>query len=123
MKKYYVSTVIGDGTEFNPYRPQLSDSGVNHVAVINQAVKPWALCLVSAQDHDVLEVAGNDPMPEFPLDAKMSAMGIGAKTAMNAKLNARNITQPNNPDAYREIIRSIGQQIDPAFSEDNFDVA
>ena len=123
MRKYYVCDVIGDGSQLNPYRPKIADLGVNFVAAFNAPAKNWAICRVSSANHDQLEVAGVDSMPDFPLDSKMNSMGQAAKNAMNAKLTARGITQPTNPDAYRDVIKAIGLLVDLNFSEDNFDVA
>lgn len=123
MRKYYVCDVIGDGTELNPYRAKISDLAVNHVSVMN-AAKTWAMCRVAGINLELLDMTpGIDAMPDFPLDSKMTSMGNAAKNNMNAKLNARSITQPTSPDAYREVIRHVGQQANANFNEDNFDVS
>lgn len=130
MKRYYISPIIGDGTEFNPYRAKIADYGVATVSVIasDPTGKPllsYALALVSATNHGrILADAAIDALPDFPLDGKVSAINTATKNAMIAKLQARGIDTSfiGNADGYRDVIRGIGQAIEPAFNENNFDL-
>lgn len=50
-KKYYISKVIGDGTESDAYRPKISDYPINSMSRTCKDEDDWCLCLVDANDH------------------------------------------------------------------------
>lgn len=136
-KRFYVSKIRGDGSEENPFRPAVADHGVNWSGSIisdeNEASptygKPlYADCLVivATKDHGKLRNDPDiDPLPEFPLDGKVSSINTATKNAMIAALQKRgfNTSGVSNTDGFRELVQSIGRQRDPAFSIDNFDVS
>lgn len=131
MKRYYISPIIGDGTEFNPFRPKIADYGVAWVGSIpsdpntGQPLFNWTLVMVNAVNHGtVLADNAIDALPDFPLDGKVSAINTATKNAMLTKLEARGIDTAfiGNADGYRDVIRGIGQKLEPTFSENNFDV-
>lgn len=83
----------------------------------------WALCVV----HHPLAVqqvtlSGVDRLPEFPMDAKVSAMHTDTKNAMANVFNARGIGTGFYSDAsgFREVIRGLGRMFDANFHEDAF---
>jgi hypothetical protein len=136
-KRYYVSKILGDGSEENPYRPAVADHGVNWSGSIatdeNEASpnygKPlFADCLVivATSNHAKLR---NDPnisaLPDFALDGKVSSINTVTKNAMIAALKKRGFSTSDvaNTDGFRELLQSIGRQRDPKFNVDNFDVA
>lgn len=131
MKRYYISPIVGDGSEENSFRPKIADYGVNWVGSIPSDQNTglplfnWTLVLVEAQNHGALIADGAiDPLPDFPLDGKVSAIHAATKNAMIAKLQAHGIDTAfiGGTDGYREVIRGIGRQLEPAFDENNFDV-
>lgn|SRR5574340_20057 len=131
MKRYYISKIIGDGTEFNAFRPKVAEYGVPWAGIIATGVDgkpllPWAFCIVGGDKHiDLLADADNDGLPDFPLDAKVSAMHKPTKDTMLGKLQARNIDTSfiSTVDGYRDIIRKLGQLQEPTFNENGLDVA
>lgn len=132
MKRYYACDLIGDGSMDDPYRPAIADYGANYVAAYPpQDVSTGAyqgshvLVLVNAVNHTKLMAdAGADVLPDFPLDGKLSAMRTTTLKEMNTMLEGRGFSVTwGNADGYRDVIRSVGQQLDPNFHEDNFDVA
>jgi hypothetical protein len=125
MKRYYVAPVIGDGqTPETAFRPNIP-AGLNAVYALDPS-KGWAVCVIAASDHSGL-VANSKlvPLPLFPLDAKLSALGSGVKATMTSGLQAKfGISlSTQNTDAYRDFIRQLGQLVDKNFDENNFDVA
>lgn len=138
MKRYYICDIYGngdidgDGTpQTGPYRPAVADLGVAWVGAIptgpdGRPLYAWALVLVASNDHAKLRnAAGVDPLPDFPLDGKVSSINTATKNAMLARMTARNINRSfvDNTDGYREVIRGIGRQLEPSFDENKFDIA
>lgn len=125
-KQFYLCDLVGGGTEFDPFRAAVADHGVNHVAVFppnNQGSS--VLVLVATVNHNVLRGDPRiDPLPEFPLEGKLSALRTETRTEVENAISRRGFDQPwSNSDAYRDVIRSIGQQLDSHFDENNFDVS
>lgn len=133
MKRYYLCDIIGDGTFGNFYRPKLADIGVDARVTEMQTdpatgvpTKPWCLVLVADRNHGKLQnVPGVDPLPDYPMDGKVSAINAVARQAMLNRLAARSINGNvvQTADGYREVIRGIGRELNPLFDENNFDVA
>lgn len=134
MKRYYMTDLIGDGSEENPFRPAVANLGVSHVAVFppqdletGQYQGTTCLVLVNTVNHaQVIADPRNDPMPDFPLDGKLSAMRASTQQELVAMLRQRGFTYPDgwlSLEGYRDIIRTAAQQLDPSFDEDAFDVA
>ena len=128
MKRYYICDIIGDGTQENSYRPSIALENVNWTAIMpannpvtGAPVKQWALVIVGAQDHSSFETKpGIDALPVQPLHMPLFAI---AREALRTKLIARGI-RPDVVDRneMREVLRDIGREIEPAFSENQFDV-
>lgn len=132
MKRYYISPIIGTGDETDPFRPKIADYGVPWVGSIpsdpitGRPVHSWTLVRVNAQNHGaILADQTIDALPDFPLDGKVSAINTATKNAMLSELQARGIDTAfiSNADGYRDVIRGIGQKLEPTFSENNFDVS
>ena len=131
-KKYYVSDIIGDGSEENPFRPAVADHGVAWVGSIQsdpdtgRPIYADCLVLVSAQNHAQLRSDKRiTAMPDFALDGKVSAINTTTKNGMLTALQKRgfNTATIGNKDGYREALHDVGKQRDPAFNIDNFDIA
>lgn len=132
MKRYYISTIIGDGSEFDPFRPKIADYGVSWVGVIpsdpttGQPLFPWTLVLVEAISHASL-LADRDitPLPDFPMDGKVSAINTATRNRMVADLQAQGVDTSfiGSADGYRDVIRGIGRALEASFDENGFDVA
>lgn len=129
-KRYYISAIIGAGDSLDPFRPAVADLGVAWVGAIESGPdgRPlYADCIVMVNtvDHAALRSDPRiDPLPDFPLDGKLSAINSGVKTAMDNMLTRRgfNVTGINSSDGYRDVLQKIGQQRSAAFDIDKFDV-
>lgn len=131
-KRYYISNIVGTGSEFDPFRPRIADYGVSWVGsvptdpVTGRPLNTDCVVIVATANHAVLRGdAAIDAMPDFPLDGKVAAITNTTKTAMLNMLSARgfDITGLGNTDGYREVIQKIGLQRSPGFNVDSFDVA
>lgn len=131
-KRYYLCDIIGDGSEYNPYRPAVADHGVAWVGVIESNPETGApihsdtIVLVETDNHAKLRADNRiDALPGFVLDGKMTAINSTARTAMNAALSRRKFSTSsiNNADGYREALQQIGRQRSPQFNIDAFDVS
>ena len=129
MKRYYISPIIGDGTSTNPFRAKVSDYDVNATAVIptgpdGRPLFAWCLAKVAAIDHALLLADTTlEPLPDFPLDAKMTAMHGPTKDRMQQGLGRFSISvDVGRADGFRDVVRGVGRQLDADFHEDSFDV-
>lgn len=131
-KRYYLCDIVGDGqSPDTAFRPAVADLGVPWVGSIptDEAGRPlhtWCLVMVAASDHKAVRaLPGVDPLPDFPLDGKVAGINQATKALMKAAVNRRGLNADalvDAKDGYREVIRGLGRALDPAFSEDNFDV-
>lgn len=136
-KRYYLCPVIGTGASTDdPVRPAVADLGASYVAVIpsdpntGQPVYPWCLVMVAQTDHTPLltpaaRAAGIDALPDFGKDIKVNAMHDATRSAMWQTLLKRAVpfNDLGSVTGYREVIRRVGQTLDPNFHEDAFDLA
>lgn len=131
MKRYYICDVIGDNLE-EAVRPIIANYKVNWVAEIKTdpttglAAIPWAIVKVATNNHNILRnQPGIDPLPDFPLDGKVSAIQTATKNDMISRLVNRGIdtTFITNSDGYRDILRHLGRLLSTNFHEDAFDIS
>ena len=130
MKRYYLSPVVGTGTKTDPYRAALQKYGMGFVAIIPSNVDgtplfPWTFCMVNGESHTaLLDDLTLGPFPDYSLDGRVNTMAASARAELEASLTKfalpTSLTQGNR--AYREVIRLVGQRLEPDFSENNFDV-
>jgi hypothetical protein len=141
MKRYYICKIIGDGQEpETAFRPAIQDvidqkTGAPAFSIASVIatdpttglpVFPWALVIASGTKHGLVQNHPDiDPLPDYPFDAKVSAMHAPTKNGMVGKMQARGINTAfiGVTDGYREIIRTLGRQHFSDFDENNFDVA
>ncbi len=129
-KRYYLCDIIGDGSEDEPYRPKVADYGVKwsggiEVGPDGKPLHSDILVIVSTNNHSVLRgVPGIDPLPDFALDGKMSAINNVVKKQMINALRRRGIDDSGigNTDGYREAMQQIGKQRSATFDIDKLDV-
>ena len=133
-KRYYLSSIIGDGSMDNPFRPAVADyeaAGVSWAGAIEtdpsgRPIHADCLVIVNTEDHSVLRRdARIYPMPDFALDGKISAINNVVKTAMTNALKRRGFDTSGltNTDGYREALQQIGQQRSGSFDLDKLDVS
>lgn len=131
MRRYYVCKIIGDGTEFNAYRPAVADYPVAWVTVLGtdatgKPKKAWSLVLVNTVDHDqLLNDARIKSIPDATLDSTWGSLSTPVRNATKIFLEAEGIATAwiKTNTLIREIIRAIGKAQESGFSENNFDVA
>lgn len=130
-KRYYLSDIIGTGTEEDPYRVAAGDfSGIRIAADIptgpdGRPLHTQALCLVASKDHArIRDAVGVDALPDFPLDGKVNAIGVATLAVTKAMLRRRNLPDAivDGKDGYRELIRAVGREFKADFDENTFDV-
>jgi len=133
-KRYYLCNIIGDGSDDNPFRPAVADydtagvswSGVFQRDPSGRPIHADCLVIVDTEDHSLLRRDAHlDPMPDFSLDGKMSAINKVVKTAMTNALKRRgfDVSGITNTDGYREALQQIGMQRSGAFDIDKLDVS
>ena len=134
-KQYYVSELVF-GNDRGWYPRILDVLGEAQISVVNPPADPvtgaptgtWCLCVVGGIDHRALRAAaGVTPLPDFPLDGKVNGINAAVKNATKAKLKAHGLPATlvedwfERGDGYRDAIRGIGRELEPDFSEANFD--
>jgi hypothetical protein len=134
-KRYYITRIIGDGSEDNPYRGKVSLYNVGQATSIPSDDDPespnygkplyeYGLSLVNTADHTALAADPEiDALPDFPLDGKFMGISEVVRSAMLSSLQARgySVTGINDVDGYRDVIEWIGKQREACFNIDNFD--
>lgn len=131
-KRYYLAEIIGDGSEANPYRPAVAEHNVAWVGAIDSdpdTGKPLhsnTIVLVETENHARLRADSRiDPLPDFALDGKMTAINTAARNGMLTALTKRGFSTAaiNNADGYRDALQQIGRQRSAVFDINNFDVS
>ena len=134
-RRFYLSQIIGDGSDDNPYRPAVARPNVNYSAVYppqdpetGAYTRPFCLVVVEAVNHATLIADGrNDVLPDFPPDGKVSALAQARRTALQAALTARGLTAHvgniDGYDGYRHVLNRIGQYLQAGFDLDAIDVS
>lgn len=131
-KRYYLAEIIGDGSESNPYRPAVAEYNVAWVGAIDSdpdTGKPLhsnTIVLVETDNHARLRADSRiDPLPDFALDGKMTAINTAARKGMLTALTKRGFSTAatNNADGYRDALQQIGRQRSAVFDINNFDVS
>jgi hypothetical protein len=86
----------------------------------------WCLVLVEAKNHARFNnLPDVYPLPNLGgLDHKLNSIRTATVQGMENMLRARgfNVTWSQS-DGFRDVVRSVGRQIDPAFNEVFFDVS
>ena len=129
-KRYYISKIVGDGSEESPYRPRVADYKVSWAGMVpsNADGTPkygFAFVIVSTVDHQILL---DDPlikgMPELSLDAQISTLSKAVRDKMLAYFDQEGIdrTGLNLQSTMRDVLRRVGQHLAPTFNENKFDV-
>lgn len=146
MKRYFTSKIVGTGTDQDPYRSAIQ-SQIDTERIANPSFDASSVAIIPTHpeghpqaghpkfDRCIVVVSGTDmrpfqnkpdidELPSVELDVKVSAIHTATKNQMIARLNARGFDTAfiGNADGYREVIRTIGQQLEPGFNENSFDV-
>jgi hypothetical protein len=127
-RRYFLTDMeTGSNPDLGDYRqPKLMAQAwpdQTSVTYLAHKTEPWALVVVChAIAVPPVSPALADALPDFPHDAKVSAMHAATKAAMVSAMTKRGIPSDivTSADGYRDVIRGIGRRIDPAFHEDTF---
>ena len=131
MKRYYLSPIVGTGTEEDPYRPKIADYGVSWSCVISsdeltgQPKRPWCVAVVEAADHATLLADTTlDAIPNISLDTLVSSLSKTIRDKLKTRLDALGVDTRglSIDDPIRLWVRAIGRHIEPAFHESRFGV-
>ena len=132
MKRYYLSPIIGSGSEADPYRPKIADFGVSWAGIIpsdpvtGQPVRSWCLAQVETPDHTVLLAdADLTALPNIILDAKISSLSKPARDRLAARLVELGVDTQSltTADSLRVWLRAVGRHLEPSFHESRFGAA
>lgn len=137
-RRYYVSDIVGTGTDEDPYEPRavrvarlagIPIRAVHEIAtdpVTGHPTRNWAFSRLAAQAHATLiAAAGVDALPDLTLDALLSSLTNAQLTVIRNRLEARGIdtSQLTGQRAFRFLVRLLGRLQNAAFEEDNFDTS
>lgn len=131
MKRWYLSRIIGAGTEADPWRPALMDLLPN-VSVVAMPEAPgristtWTLCLGGGADHSAAVAdARVVALPQFSLDASLGTLTNAERNRVRNALSAWGITITVNwqTDSFRALLRQVAEQLRSGWDETAFDVA
>lgn len=127
MKRNYCISKVeiiegNDGREAVCIARKYGDVVAQNINLDNQGnlIDDWGLCILETEN---LGQAMSDPdivvLPQYALDAKVSAMHTPTKTAMVNALKRRGIPTDwiGNADGFREVIRTLGKMQNPGFDE------
>lgn len=130
MRRYFVCKVetVAD-PEFGTVRRPVLDAhrwpdGTSVAYEMSDALN-WALVVVTNPIGFVPPAGFDaDSMPDFPLDAKLTAMQTNTRNQMIGRLAARGIDTSfvGSSDGFRDVIRSLGLLHNQNFREDSFGV-
>jgi hypothetical protein len=137
-KRYYVSTIIGDGSDQSPFRPAIEDvarlAGIPIRASYEIASDPvtglplrnWAFVKLAATNHVAMAADVRvDALPDLTFDVQLSTLTNQQLIAIRNRLQARGIdvSQITSTRTFRFLIRLLGRLHNATFEEDNFDVS
>lgn len=129
-KQLFINDIIGSGTRTDPYRPVIASLGnPNRVSVLRvgfPVARPSALTLVAAVNLTPFHAdARVRPLPQAGYGDAWFAVDILGRASLTTDLFARGFDATLLADlaaTYGQIVRGLGTQIEPAFTELNFDV-
>lgn len=129
MKAYYLCPVIGTGAYGDGWRPKVAEHGLNVSPVIptgpdGRPLFNWCLCHAAGANHDGPRAdPAVDAMPDLTLDSTLSTLTTQQRNRLFSALDKYNVPRADmgNNTTFREVIRRVGQFLEPTFSESNFD--
>lgn len=127
-RRYYISKVElfdgSDGLEVGVAARRFGTVVAQNIGLDanGQPTSTWALCVLDSDAHSAA-IADNDciPLPQFGLDAKVSAMHTPTKQSMLTRMQAFGIDTAfvSNSDGFRDVIRGLGRAHNAAFDENS----
>lgn len=129
MRRFYISPIIGNGTETNPYRASAADKGKSYLSIIPTGADGiplfrWALCVVNTTDHTPLTGdATIEALPDISLDSQLSVLPTNVRNNLVNKLTQRGVdmTGISASSTFSDVLNRIGRTLDSLFRLDRFD--
>lgn len=126
--RVYLSPVVGDGSDLNPYRPKIADRGVNFAAIMSGGPGgsprfTWALCACSAADWTAVDADADLSAIPVPLETTIQSLNNPTRNRIQGYLNSRSI--PLTVSDYATIgalVEAIGRIQEPTFTLTGFGV-
>jgi hypothetical protein len=126
MKRYYLCPVITEqDPDLGTVRRLKLPIGINHSAVIVDGVN-WGLAIVAAANHTALVNDSQlDKLPQITMDATLATLTNQQRNTLLNRLTALgvNVSGITTSTPFWEVLRRIGQHLDPNFYEFSFDVS
>lgn len=122
-KRYYLSDLVNDPED--GIKPVIDDLLTEPGESASYAVSNdlgQALAAVETKNHTKFILAvGVDPLPDVSLDVKLNAIRSDTIATLEAAVADRNLNKSwANSDSVRELLTSVGTQIDSNFDVNNF---
>ncbi len=122
-KRYYLTQIIGTGTDAIPYRAAVGDAGMSHAVMIPSLPNgspraTWGLAVVAGADHaGALARPDTDALPPIALDTSLSTLSPQERKRVGDALVRWGVSVPADWAAgtLGALILAIGQSIEPAF--------
>lgn len=135
-KRYYISPIIGSGVEGDPYRAKVSEHPMRAHAVLvpthpeghpqyGHPVHPWTLAIVDADDHaPILADVTIEPLPDLHKDQDIRPLSRPLRERIGERLAAYGVEFDTEKAGIRmrDMLRAVGQTLEPDFHEDRLDV-
>lgn len=124
VKRYYLTQIVGTGTDASPYRAAVGDEAMmSHATMIpslpNGAPRStWGLAVVAGADHTAASSrTDTDALPPTSLDTSLSTLSQQERKRVGDALARWGISVPADwsTGTLRTLILAIGQTIEPAF--------
>lgn len=130
MKRWYISPIVGTGTDDDPYRAKVGSAAQikGHSAVIPTDAQGvplfnFALVIVNADDHSLLTSdSDNDVLPNRAFNGTLSKP---ERALIKAALTRRGLPTKwvDNVATFGELLRTMGRFLDAQFDERHTRVA
>lgn len=138
--RFYISPLIGDGSEINWYRPKLLDISqekklristdiiirMRKIAGGAEPVSNWSIVKVLARDVEHQELAKHVDLFQFPVigndEIVSEKIDLIAKNELNQKMDELGLLQVSPTLSFKAMVEQIGKRcIDsPKFNVDDF---
>lgn len=137
MIRYAITPITGDGSENDPYRSTASGlPNVNLASVIpvdpETGIPIYGFCLLvlGIRSEQDFTPTNSYLFPDLPLDVEMSSVPEAVRTAFTQSVNAFNLDGNGATvgvsfalsDSWRDVVNSVGQVFEPAFTVSGFSV-
>ena len=128
--RYYLSPIIGTGTEQDPFRPAIGDFpnathktfAFGYAAIVPSYVPSWTFVLVASTNHNpLIHQPDFGPLPDIPLETSVQDMQASDREMIQETLSRFEL-DPAILDAaatYLDVIQAIVVAVDPNLP--NFD--